>query len=120
MHVIDERGESLFNVGMPIVGGTYEHVFERAGDYRVGCNIHQQMSATVRVTASPFIAIADRDGSFAISGVPYGVYDVEVRRGPERVTRGRDRRPAHRPERHVVITRRNGARAACRYTYPRP
>ena len=87
VHVIDERGESLFNVGMPIVGGTYEHVFERAGDYRVGCNIHQQMSATVRVTASPFIAVADRDGSFAISGVPYGVYDVEVRRGPERVTR---------------------------------
>lgn len=87
VHVIDEQGESLFNVGMPVVGGTYEHVFERAGDYRVGCNLHQQMSATVRVTASPFIAIADRDGSFAISGVPYGVYDVEVRRGPERVTR---------------------------------
>ena len=87
VHVVDEQGESLFNVGMPIIGGTYEHVFERAGDYRVGCNIHQQMSATVRVTASPFIGIADRDGSFAISGVPYGVYDVEVRRGPERVTR---------------------------------
>ena len=87
VHVVDEQGESLFNVGMPIIGGTYEHVFERAGDYRVGCNLHQQMSATVRVTASPFIAIADRDGSFSISGVPYGVYDVEVRRGPERVTR---------------------------------
>lgn len=87
VHVIDEAGESLFNVGMPIVGGTYEHVFERAGDYRVGCNLHQQMSATIRVTASPFIAIADRDGRFAISGVPYGAYDVEVRRGAKRVTR---------------------------------
>ncbi len=87
VHVIDEAGESLFNVGMPVIGGTYEHVFERAGDYRVGCNLHQQMAATVRVTASPFIGIADRDGRFAISGVPYGVYDVEVRRGARRVTR---------------------------------
>ena len=87
VHVVDEAGETLFNVGMPIIGGTYEHVFEHAGDYRVGCNLHQQMAATVRVTSSPFIAIADRDGGFAVSGVPYGVYDVEVRRGGERLSR---------------------------------
>ena len=87
VHVVDEAGETLFNVGMPIIGGTYDHVFERAGDYRVGCNLHQQMAATVRVTASPFIAVADREGDFALSGVPYGVYDVELRRGAEQVSR---------------------------------
>lgn len=87
VHVLDEAGETLFNVGMPILGGTYDHVFERAGDYRVGCNVHQEMAATVRVTASPFVAIADREGHFALSGVPYGVYDLVVRRGPERALR---------------------------------
>ena len=87
VHVVDEAGETLFNVGMPIMGGTYEHVFERAGDYRIRCNVHQEMAATVRVTASPFAAIADREGRFVLSGVPYGAYDLAVRRGPERSTR---------------------------------
>ena len=87
VHVVDDAGETLFNVGMPLVGGTYEHVFERVGDYRVGCNLHQEMAATVRVTDSPFFAIADRDGHFALSGVPYGVYDAEVRQGAERRSR---------------------------------
>ena len=87
VHVVDEAGETLFNVGMPILGGTYDHVFERAGDYRVGCNVHQEMAATVRVTASPFVAIADREGRFALSGVPYGAYDLVVRRGAERASR---------------------------------
>ena len=87
VNVVDEAGETLFNVGMPILGGTFKHVFERAGDYRVRCNVHQGMAATVRVTASPFIAIADREGRFALSGVPYGAYDLVVRRGAERTTR---------------------------------
>ena len=87
VNVVDEAGETLFNVGMPILGGTFKHVFERAGDYRVRCNVHQGMAATVRVTASPFIATADREGRFALSGVPYGAYDLVVRRGAERTTR---------------------------------
>lgn len=87
VNVVDEAGEMLLNVGMPIAGGTYDHVFERAGDYRVRCNVHQEMAATVRVTDSPFIAIADRDGQFALPGVPYGAYDIQVRRGRERRSR---------------------------------
>ena len=87
VNVVDESGETLFNVGMPIQGGTYDHLFERAGSYRVRCNVHQEMAATVRVTASPFIAIADREGAFAIAGVPYGAYELVVRRGAERIER---------------------------------
>lgn len=87
VHVIDAAGETLLNVGMPILGGTFDHVFERPGDYRVRCNVHQEMAATVRVTASPFSAIADREGRFVVSGVPYGAYDLVVRRGAERSAR---------------------------------
>ena len=72
---------------MPILGGTFDYVFESAGDYRVRCNVHQEMAATVRVTASPFVATADREGRFALSGVPYGAYDFVVRRGADRAAR---------------------------------
>lgn len=87
VHVTDERGVTVFNVGMPILGGTFDHRFDRAGDYAVRCNVHQEMAATISVTSSPFAAVADREGRFAVPGVPYGAYDFSVRRGGERRTR---------------------------------
>ena len=87
VNVTDERGVTIFNVGMPILGGTFDHRFDRAGDYAVRCNVHQEMAATISVTSSPFAAVADREGRFALSGVPYGAYDLVVRRGAEREAR---------------------------------
>ena len=84
VHVTDEAGVSLLNVGMPILGGTFEHVFDRAGDYAVSCNVHPEMAAQIVVTASPFSAIADRDGTFSFGGIPTGSYNLLVRRGLER------------------------------------
>jgi hypothetical protein len=84
VHVKDEVGESLANVGMPILGGTFDQVFDRAGDYSVSCNVHPEMAAQVVVTDSPFATIADRDGTFSFSGVPVGAYDLIVRQGLER------------------------------------
>ena len=113
VNVIDEADETLFNVGMPILGGTFDHVFELAGDYRVRCNVHQEMAATVRVTASPFVAIADREGRFAVSGVPYGAYDFVVRRGAERTARVVEvDSPAHRSRRRNRVTGRYNCKSS--------
>ena len=87
VNVTDEHGVTIFNVGMPILGGTFDHRFDRVGDYAVRCNVHQEMAATISVTSSPFAAVADREGRFTFSRVPYGAYDLVVRRGTEREVR---------------------------------
>ncbi len=84
VHVKDEGGTSLFNVAMPIMGGLHEHLFDAAGDYAVSCEAHQEMSATIFIVTTPYAVVADRDGSFAISGVPAGSYDLILRRAGER------------------------------------
>ena len=63
VNVTDESGVTIFNVGMPILGGTFDHRFERAGDYAVRCNVHQEMAATISVTSSPFAAVGRSGGA---------------------------------------------------------
>ena len=78
VHVIDaETRETEFNVGTPVVGA-YRHFFEREGAYDVSCNIHPSMAAFVIVTAAPFVAVADSQGSFALEAIPEGTYHVRV------------------------------------------
>ena len=79
---IDTR-ETAFNISTPI-GGTYEHRFDAAGTYRVACDIHPAMGASVVVTSSPHAAVAARDGSFVLDDVPGGSYTAVVQAGAER------------------------------------
>ena len=85
VNVTDGSGATIFNIGMPILGGMHDHVFEQSGRYAVRCNVHQEMAATIFVTASPFAGIADREGHFSFSEVPYGSYDLIVRRGVDQI-----------------------------------
>ena len=96
VHVIDsETRETEFNVATPVVGA-YRHVFEREGAYDVSCNIHPSMAAYVIVTAAPFFAVADSEGTFALEAVPEGTYVVRVwnldprRRSERKVAIGAD------------------------------
>lgn len=75
--------ETAFNISTPI-GGTYEHHFDTAGTYRVACDIHPAMGASVVVTSSPHAAVAARDGSFVFDGVAAGSYTAVVHAGAER------------------------------------
>jgi len=84
VHVKDEEGTSLFNVAMPIQGGLHDHLFDAAGDYAVSCEAHQEMAATIFVLTTPYAVVADRGGSFSISGVPAGSYDLVLRRAGQR------------------------------------
>ena len=84
VHVQDDDGESLFNVAMPVQGGRHDHAFGEAGDYAVSCNVHQEMHATILVVKTPYAVVAERDGTFALSDVVPGTYDLILRRGPQR------------------------------------
>ena len=56
--------------------GSYEHKFEHGGFYAVTCDIHPAMRATILVTATPYTATTNEDGSFTISDVPPGKYTL--------------------------------------------
>lgn len=75
--------ETAFNISTPI-GGTYEHHFDTAGTYRVACDIHPQMGASIVITQSPHAAVADRDGAFSLDNVAPGAYTALVQAGAER------------------------------------
>jgi plastocyanin len=79
IHVTDATDRStIFNVATP-VSGAYTHKFDREGAFDVACDIHPSMAAYIVVTSSPFVVIAETDGSFTLPDVlPAGSYRVKV------------------------------------------
>jgi plastocyanin len=73
----EETRASAFNVAIP-TGESYTYTFERDGFYRVGCDIHPAMAASVFAASSPFTTLTGSDGSFTFSGVPAGDWSVIV------------------------------------------
>jgi len=73
----EETRTSAFNVAIP-TGEAYTYTFERDGFYRVGCDIHPAMAASVFAASSPFTAVAGADGSFAFADVPAGAWTITV------------------------------------------
>ncbi len=79
-------GTALFNVSPPPFV-SYTHVFDRAGFYRVSCDVHPQMSAAIFVTAAPHATRAAEDGRFTIADVVPGQYRLAIYRDGERLER---------------------------------
>lgn len=73
-------GTEVFNVGTD-PGQSHTHTFEQAGQYEVACDIHPGMLATVIVVATPYYAVADSFGNFAIMNVPPGSYALATAQG---------------------------------------
>ena len=80
----EETRASAFNVAIP-TGESFTYTFERDGFYRVGCDIHPAMAASVFAAASPFTTLAGSDGSFTFAGVPAGAWMVTVYTGGKRL-----------------------------------
>jgi len=53
-------------------------VFDQEGAVKIGCNIHDWMSAVILVLPNGFFAKTGGDGVFRISGLPAGRYPVVV------------------------------------------
>ena len=73
----EETRASAFNVAIP-TGESYTYTFERDGFYRVGCDIHPAMAASVFAASSPFTDVAGPDGRFTFADVPAGAWTVTV------------------------------------------
>ena len=74
-----------FNVAT-LAFGKYEHKFE-PGFYTVTCDIHSTMRAGILVTASPYTASTAEDGSFSMSDVRPGKYNLTIYAGAPPVVR---------------------------------
>lgn len=75
----------VFNVAT-VAFGKYEHTFE-PGYYNVTCDIHTTMRASILITPSPYTATTAEDGSFSMSNVRPGKYNLTVYAGPAPVVR---------------------------------
>jgi plastocyanin len=82
----DETREPAFNVAIPS-GGTYMYSFKHDGFYRVGCDIHPAMAATIFSATTPFVTLAEPDGRFMFDGVPPGAWTVTVFSAGKRLQR---------------------------------
>ena len=85
----EETREQAFNVAIP-TGGSFEHTFARDGFYRVGCDIHPAMAASIFSAATPFATLAEADGRFTFSDVPAGAWKVTVYAAGRRLQRDVD------------------------------
>jgi hypothetical protein len=80
LHTVHARmgQETLFNVGLP----TWRQVtkqLDRAGIVRIDCDVlHTWMSAAIVVADTPYFAVTDEHGRFAVDGLPLGAYEMEV------------------------------------------
>ena len=73
----EETKEPQFNVAIP-TGESYTYTFQRDGFYHVGCDIHPAMAAEIFASGSPYVTMAEGDGSFALDDVPPGGYALTV------------------------------------------
>jgi len=76
----EETREQAFNVAIP-TGSNYEYTFKRDGFYRVACDIHPAMSASIFAATTPFTALAAPDGRFEFADVAPGAWTVTVYTG---------------------------------------
>ena len=67
-----------FDLGLYEAGTTKTEHFDRVGVSYIFCNIHPEMSAVVVVLSSNHFAVPDKQGDYAIAGVPPGRYKLRV------------------------------------------
>ncbi len=73
----EETRASSFNVAIP-TGESYTYTFERDGFYRVGCDIHPAMAASIFAASTPYTTLSDSSGRFTFTDVAAGSWTVTL------------------------------------------
>jgi plastocyanin len=82
----EETREPAFNVAIP-TGNAYTYTFNKDGFYRVGCDIHPAMAASVFSASTPYATLAEPDGRFTFADVAPGSYMATLYGGGRKVQR---------------------------------
>ena len=72
-NVFSLSGPQPFDLGLYRAGASRSKPFAQAGEYRVFCNIHPQMTALILVVPTPYVARPRPDGRFVLD-LPPGRY----------------------------------------------
>ncbi|MFQ5528271.1 MAG: cupredoxin domain-containing protein [Thermoanaerobaculia bacterium] len=76
VHIYDTDEETVLNIALPFQGQVIPHEFEEPGTYRVRCDAHPEMSASIVVLESQSFGVVDSAGSFVIEDVPEGSFTL--------------------------------------------
>ena len=77
-NVFSSSPAKKFDLGMYDQGQTKSVTFDTPGVVRIGCNVHPKMEAFVVVHENPWAAVTDAKGSYTVTGVPDGTYQLRV------------------------------------------
>ncbi len=67
-----------FDLGRYPTGASKSVTFDKPGVVKVYCEIHKDMVAYIMVLKTPFFAVPEPDGAFALQDLPSGHYRVHV------------------------------------------
>ena len=79
--------EAKYNLGTWAQGQHRDHTFDKPGVYTQLCRVHPEMEGFVVVLETPYFAVTNKAGSFAIEKVPAGKYTLVA--WSERLKEGR-------------------------------
>jgi plastocyanin len=77
VHSVARRNRP-FNISMSGKGRAVRRFFTEPEVVKIRCDIHAWMGAFIPVDGHPFQAVTGEDGSFRLTGLPAGEYDVEA------------------------------------------
>jgi len=80
-----------FDLGRYPQGRKRSVTFERPGIVNVYCDIHSYMFATILVLSNPYFSLPGDDGSYSITDIPEGTYDLTFWYGRKKVATRRVR-----------------------------
>ena len=78
VHGLPDRN-TPFNFGMTAAGQTKDLTFAAAESFKVKCDVHPWMSASVNVFDHPFYAVTDERGRYEIRNLPPGKHTLLFR-----------------------------------------
>jgi len=67
-----------FNLSLPAPGMSVTRSFTKAEAVRIKCDVHTWMAAWIVVHDNPFQSLTGDDGTFELTGLPEGAYEIEA------------------------------------------
>ncbi|MBI5150289.1 MAG: carboxypeptidase regulatory-like domain-containing protein [Candidatus Omnitrophica bacterium] len=73
-----DKAADEMNLGSWGQGEKRTHVFNKLGEAVMLCNLHPEMEGWIVVLPTPYFAVTDTNGDYAIDNVPEGTYTLKT------------------------------------------